>query len=112
MALKRAHEEIGRLTEQNAIWRRKHHELKREHEELKQECERLAELVCELPMARVWDPPGPFGVDIKEHGIWHEMASVPSLVEAARLASRLVRRDWRVHGRAERVQITSPDGIL
>jgi hypothetical protein len=55
--------------------------------------------------------PGPFSVEIWEvPGHWDAIDTVPDLRTAARLASRVVRRDWRVHGNEARVQILDARG--
>jgi hypothetical protein len=58
-----------------------------------------------------WDRPGPFSVEIWEiPGHWDAIDTTPDFLEAARLASRVVRRDWRVHRHEERVQILDAHG--
>jgi hypothetical protein len=59
-----------------------------------------------------WDRPGPFSVEIWEiPGHWDALATTWDFLEAARLASYVVRRDWRVHRHEERVQILDGDGV-
>ncbi len=65
-----------------------------------------------LPLPVVWSPPGPFCVEIDEFGQgWDALRRVDTLVEASRLASRTLRRDWRVARNWRRIRIEGPRGV-
>jgi len=55
--------------------------------------------------------PGPHNVEIQDlPGYWESVFVADDLVEAARVASYIVKRDWRVRRDETRVRILAADG--
>jgi hypothetical protein len=55
--------------------------------------------------------PGPHNVEIQDiPGHWDSVFVADDLVEAARVASYIVKRDWRVRQDERRVRILAADG--
>jgi hypothetical protein len=55
--------------------------------------------------------PGPHNVEIQDlPGYWDSVFVADDLLEAARVASYLVKRDWRVRRDETRVRILAADG--
>lgn len=55
--------------------------------------------------------PGPHNVEIQDlPGYWDSVYVADDLVEAARVASYIVNRDWRVRRDETRVRILAADG--
>lgn len=65
----------------------------------------------DLPLPVVWSPPGPFNVEIDELGMGFDAVALkPTLLEASRLASYILRRQWSIHGDSRRIRLHGPDG--
>lgn len=60
---------------------------------------------------RLTEEQPPFSVDLYDVGVWIEIAGpFKTMEEAARLASYVVRRDWRAAGQERNVRVLDGDG--
>lgn len=64
-----------------------------------------------IPLPVVWNPPGPFNVEVDEGFGFDAVALEPDLLTAARKASRILKRDWLLHRDSRRVRLEGPGGV-